>query len=183
VLHPMGVCPRNKSARNRCPCVLIASKSQCFSRTQRTISIAGSPNASSASVAILPLPAPPCAAPDMLDLRRSPAHRARAVRARRPSIGDVQQHHAALEHPRQRRTCSRIVLSASVASSVTRIVWYMRASPLRPAARRVSTRIFSNSMLPSPYTSRTVIRIHEVHPAASRNQPFASFAHAAGASW
>ena len=39
----LEVVPRNKSARNRCPCVLIATKSHPFCLTHLTISFGGSP--------------------------------------------------------------------------------------------------------------------------------------------
>src|ERR1700693_1408453 len=43
----LAVVPKTKSARKRCPCVLIATKSQPFCRIHLTISVAGSPNANS----------------------------------------------------------------------------------------------------------------------------------------
>src|SRR5208337_2053538 len=48
----VAVVPRNKSARKRCPWVLMATRSQPFCWTHLMISLTGSPNASSASAGI-----------------------------------------------------------------------------------------------------------------------------------
>src|SRR6266508_1605687 len=45
-----AVAPRTRSAKKRRPCELMATRSQCFWLTQSTISVAGFPKASSASV-------------------------------------------------------------------------------------------------------------------------------------
>ena len=93
----LAVDPKNTSARNRWPCVLMATRSHPFFSTHLMICSAGSPYASSASVRD---PGRLKFLAHLFQIGRVFGNlgtdRVRSVRSSRPSVGHVQQDHAAV---------------------------------------------------------------------------------------